>query len=218
MSEQTAAFRKVFEYSLLEAECAVKHYRSLLGMPPVGSSTDCAKEIESLKNQLQEKTKELDNLQRLITQQKSENEVLHRKVNDLGHKLSRARRECGKLRDELKETREEFSTYLKKNIKSAAMFKNPKGFWSGEGEPQEGELVFKNVAGVVRIILFNKKVELYDELLENANDCLVGSVIGIEHEPTDLEPDEMFYFLRITKDEAYRIDMGGYAHLEVWED
>ena len=185
MSEQTTAFRKVFEYELLAAEGAVKYYRSLLGMPPVGSSTDCAKEIDSLKNQLQEKTKELDNLQRLMAQQKSENEVLHRKVNDLGHKLSQARRECGKLRNELKETREEFSTYLKKNIKSAAI---------------------------------NKKAELYDELLEDASDCLVGSVIGIKHEPTDLEPDEMFYFLRITKDEAYRIDMGGYAHLEVWED
>lgn len=218
MSEQTAAFRKVFEYELLSAEHGVKHYRSLLGMPPVGSSTDCAKEIDSLKNQLQEKTKELDNLQRLMAQQKSENEVLHRKVNDLGHKLSQARRECGKLRDELKETREEFSTYLNKNIKSAAIFENPKGFWSGEGEPQEGELVFKSVAGVVRIIPFNKKAELYDELLENASDCSVGEVLGIKHEPNDLEPDGMFYFLRITKDEAYRIDMGGYAHLEIWED
>ena len=101
MSEQTAAFRKVFEYELLSAEQGVKYYRSLLGMPPVGSSTDCAKEIESLKNQLQEKTKELDNLQRLMAQQKSENEVLHCKVNDLGHKLSQARRECNKLAEKL---------------------------------------------------------------------------------------------------------------------
>lgn len=62
------------------------------------------------------------------------------------------------------------------------------------------------------------KAELYDELLEDANDCLVGEVLGIKHEPNDLEPDEMLYFLRITADEAYRIDMGGYAHLEVWED
>lgn len=218
MSEQTAAFRKVFEYSLLEAECAVKHYRGLLGMPPVGSSTDCAKEIESLKNQLQEKTKELDSLKRCIAQQKDENEVLHRKVHDLSHKLCQSHRECAKLRNELKAAKEELSAYLNKNIKSTAIFKNPEGFWSGEDEPQEGELVFKNVAGVVRIIPFNKKAELYDELLENASDCLVGSVIGIKHEPTDYEPDEMFYFLRITKDEAYRIDMGGYAHLEVWED
>lgn len=218
MSEQTAAFRKVFEYELLGAETAVKHYRSLLGLPPVGSSTDCAKEIESLKSQLQEKTKELDSLKRCTAQQKSENEVLHRKVHDLGHKLSQAHRECSKLRNELKETKEEFSAYLNKNIKSATIFKNPEGFWSGEGEPKEGELVFKNVDGVVRIIPFNKKAELYDELLENASDCLVGGVLGIKHEPNDLEPDKMFYFLRITEDEAYRIDMGGYAHLEVWED
>lgn len=62
------------------------------------------------------------------------------------------------------------------------------------------------------------KAALYDEIVANASDCLVGAVIGIKHEPTDLEPDRMFYFLRITADEAYRIDMGGYAHLEVWED
>ena len=50
---------------------------------------------------------------------------------------------------------------------------------------------------------------------------------GRRPEPNDLEPDRMFYFLRITADKAYRIDMGGlhpranalgYAHLEVWED
>lgn len=62
------------------------------------------------------------------------------------------------------------------------------------------------------------KAALYDEIVANASDCLVGAVLGIEHEPNDLEPDRMFYFLRITADEAYRIDMGGYAHLEVWED
>lgn len=188
MDERSAAVRKVYEYELLAAEYGVKFYRGLLGMPPVGSSTDCAKEIESLKSQLQEKTKELDSLKRCVSQQKDENEVLHRKVNDLGHKFSQARRECDKLRNELKATREEFSAYLNKNVKPAAMFKNL------------------------------TKAELYDEILEDANDCLVGSVIGIKHEPNDLEPDGMFYFLRITKDEAYRIDMGGYAHLEVWED
>ena len=123
-----------------------------------------------------------------LKQQEEENKILHRKVNDLGHKFSQARRECNKLRNELKVTGEEFSAYLNKNIKPAAMFKNL------------------------------TKAELYDEILEDASDCLVGSVIGIKHEPNDLEPDEMFYFLRITEDEAYRIDMGGYAHLEVWED
>lgn len=64
MSEQTAAFRKVFEYSLLEAEAAVKHYRSLLGLPPVESNADCAKELESIKSQLQEKNEELETLKR----------------------------------------------------------------------------------------------------------------------------------------------------------
>ena len=62
------------------------------------------------------------------------------------------------------------------------------------------------------------KAALYDEIVADASDCLVGEVLGIKHEPNDLEPDRMFYFLRITADEAYRIDMGGYAHLEVWED
>lgn len=87
MSEQTAAFRKVFEYSLLEAESAVKHYRMLLGMPPVESNTDYIKEIESLKSQLQEKTKE--------------NEVLHRKVHNLIHKLYESHRECNELKGKL---------------------------------------------------------------------------------------------------------------------
>ena len=227
MDERSAAVRKVYEYELLAAESSVKFYRGLLGMPPVGSSANCAEEIKNLKNLLQEKTKELDNLQRCLAQQKNENEILHRKVNDLGHKFSQARRERNKFRNELKETRKEFSAYLNKNIK--------KGLWSGDGKPQEGELVFKSVAGTVRIIPSSKnehfvaklkseldkvraKAALYDELLEDASDCLVGSVIGIKHEPNDLEPDGIFYFLRITKDEAYRIDMGGYAHLEVWED
>lgn len=62
------------------------------------------------------------------------------------------------------------------------------------------------------------KAALYDKIVADANDCLVGAVLGIKHEPTDYEPDRMFYFLRITADGAYRIDMGGYAHLEVWED
>lgn len=62
------------------------------------------------------------------------------------------------------------------------------------------------------------KAALYNKIVADASDCLVGQVLGIKHEPNDLEPDRMFYFLRITADEAYRIDMGGYAHLEVWED
>lgn len=92
MSEQTAAFRKVFEYSLLEAEEAVKHYRSLLGMPPV---EDNAKYAE-------ENTRLLQN----VAQQKSENEVLHRKVDDLASKLCKSHRECAKLRNELKAAKE----------------------------------------------------------------------------------------------------------------
>lgn len=62
------------------------------------------------------------------------------------------------------------------------------------------------------------KAALYDEIVADASDCMVGEVLGIKHEPNDYDPDRMFYFLRITEDEAYRIDMGGYAHLEVWED
>lgn len=62
------------------------------------------------------------------------------------------------------------------------------------------------------------KAERYDRIIDDAYDCWVGEVIGIKHKPSDIEPDGMFYFLRITADEAYRIDMGGYAHLEVWEE
>lgn len=40
---------------------------------------------------------------RRVAQQKSEIKVLHRKVNDLGHKLSQARRERDKLAEELHE-------------------------------------------------------------------------------------------------------------------
>lgn len=38
-----------------------------------------------------------------VAQQKSENEVLHRKVNDLGHKFCQARRERDKLAQKLRE-------------------------------------------------------------------------------------------------------------------
>lgn len=62
------------------------------------------------------------------------------------------------------------------------------------------------------------KAALYDEVVEDAGDCWVGQTLMIKHEPNDLEPASRLYFLRITEDEAYRIDMGGYAHLEVWED
>lgn len=149
MSEQTAAFRKVFEYELLEAETKVKYYRSLLGLPPVESNTKYAEENTRL-------------LQ-CVAQQKSENEVLHRKVGDLASKLCKAHRECAKLRNELKIAKEEMSAYYNKNIKSTDIFKNPKGFWSGESEPKEGELVFESVAGIVRIIPFSKDDRLKEQ-------------------------------------------------------
>ena len=168
MSEQTAAFRKVFEYELLEAEAKVKHYRSLLGLPPVENNTDYIKEIESLKSQLQEKTKE--------------NGVLHRKVHDLIHKLCQSRREYIKLCNELKAVKEKLSVYRSEQDKVRA------------------------------------KAALYDEIIADASDCLVGETLMIKHEPDDYEPASRLYFLRITEDEAYRIDVGGDAHLEVWED
>lgn len=102
MDETTAAFRKVFEDMLLETETKVEYYHRMLGKPPVKNNTNCVKEIESLKSQLQEKTKELDNLQRYIAQQKDENEVLHRKVNDLLHKLSQAYRKRDELAEKLR--------------------------------------------------------------------------------------------------------------------
>ena len=168
MSEQTAAFRKVFEYELLEAETKVKHYRILLGLPPVENNTDYIKEIESLKSQLQEKTEE--------------NGVLHRKVHDLIHKLCQSRREYIKLCNELKAAKEKLSVYCSEQDKVRA------------------------------------KAALYDEIVADASDCLVGETLMIKHEPDDYEPASRLYFLRITEDEAYRIDVGGYAHLEVWED
>ena len=46
---------------------------------------------------------EIARLLRRVDQQKSENEVLHRKVNDLGHKFCQARRERDKLAQKLRE-------------------------------------------------------------------------------------------------------------------
>ena len=46
--------------------------------------------------------KERSQLLYRLAQQKSENEVLHRKVNDLGHKFCRARRERDQLAEKLR--------------------------------------------------------------------------------------------------------------------
>lgn len=62
------------------------------------------------------------------------------------------------------------------------------------------------------------KAALYDEIVADASDCLMGQTLMIKHEPDDYEPASRLYFLRITEDEAYHINVGGYAHLEVWED
>lgn len=62
------------------------------------------------------------------------------------------------------------------------------------------------------------KAALYDELVAEAAFCMVGQTLMIKHEPDDYEPASRLYFLRITEDEDHRIDMGGYAHLEIWED
>ena len=50
-------------------------------------------------------------LLRRVAAQKSENEVLHRKVNDLGHKLSQARRERDKLAEKLRIAENEARLY-----------------------------------------------------------------------------------------------------------
>lgn len=50
-------------------------------------------------------------LLRRVAQQKSENEVLHRKVNDLGHKYRQARRERDKLAKKLRIAENEASLY-----------------------------------------------------------------------------------------------------------
>ena len=46
-----------------------------------------------------------------VAAQKSENEVLHRKVNDLGHKLCRARRERDQLAEKLRKSEGEAHFY-----------------------------------------------------------------------------------------------------------
>lgn len=118
MDETTAAIRKICGNELLVAESKIKFYRRLLGklracelhprsidlggVSPVENNADCAEEVENLRSQLQEKTKELDNLQRYIAQQKSENEVLHRKVNNLGNKYRQACRERDELAEKLR--------------------------------------------------------------------------------------------------------------------
>lgn len=50
-------------------------------------------------------------LLRRVAQQKSENEVLHRKVNDLGHKYRQARRERDKLAKKLRIAENEARLY-----------------------------------------------------------------------------------------------------------
>lgn len=50
-------------------------------------------------------------LLRRVASQKSENEVLHRKVNDLGHKYRQARRELDKLAKRLRIAENEASLY-----------------------------------------------------------------------------------------------------------
>lgn len=50
-------------------------------------------------------------LQQRVDQQKSENEVLHRKVNDLGHKFRQARRERDKLAEKLRIAENEARLY-----------------------------------------------------------------------------------------------------------
>lgn len=50
-------------------------------------------------------------LLRRVAAQKSENEVLHRKVNDLGHKFCRARRERDKLAEKLRKAEREAHFY-----------------------------------------------------------------------------------------------------------
>ena len=43
------------------------------------------------------------------------------------------------------------------------------------------------------------KAALYDKIVADASDCLVGAVLGIKHEPTDLESQTgcfIFYELR----------------------
>lgn len=50
-------------------------------------------------------------LTRKISQLESENEVLHRKVNDLGHKFCRARRERDRLVDKLNKSEREAHFY-----------------------------------------------------------------------------------------------------------
>ena len=55
--------------------------------------------------------KERSQLLYRLAQQKSENEVLHRKVNDLGHKFCRARRERDQLAENLRKAEREAHFY-----------------------------------------------------------------------------------------------------------
>lgn len=59
------------------------------------------------KHEREENTRHL----RRVAAQKSENEVLHRKVNDLGHKLCRARRERDQLAEKLRKAESEAHLY-----------------------------------------------------------------------------------------------------------
>ena len=84
--------------------------------------------------------------------------------------------------------------------------------------PTEGQLRKRIAELEAELDEARAKAALYDELVAEAADCWVGQTLMIKHEPDDLEPASRLYFLRITEDESYRIDIGGYAHLEIWED
>lgn len=154
MDETTAALRKIYEDSLLEAESKVKYYRRLLGKlracegvkPEVEGNADCAEEpqkgelvfkcdsgvvritpffkddgskarLAEVELELRPRVRQHEDvvcpricsecqcmeLRNNLKQQKSENEVLHRKVNDLGHKFRRAKHEGEALRAKLRQ-------------------------------------------------------------------------------------------------------------------
>lgn len=64
-----------------------------------------------LEIQYKHEREENTRLLRRVAAQKSENEVLHRKVNDLGHKYCQARRERDKLAEKLRKAEREAHFY-----------------------------------------------------------------------------------------------------------
>ena len=89
----------------LDPKGEVKYYKIFCENPHTGEKVlvNGITKYDVLEAKYKAECEENTRLLQQVAQQKSENEVLHRKVNDLGHKFCQARRERDKLAQKLRE-------------------------------------------------------------------------------------------------------------------